>query len=110
MIPKGKGKYKICADGKPLLLISRKVDSLVNAKVKPIKVKWTSSSRQFFKKDTGIQHEKKIRIKTEKIVRGFPNLPQKTLEKMRERNQKIEKSEFKGNERISKKANVFVKK
>lgn len=110
IIQKGKGRYRICSDGRPLLLKNRKVNKYIENKVNSTRIKWTSSSRQFYKKDSNIQKEKREKIQLPKIIRGFPSLNIKAVEGMRERNKSVEKKDYKKSEKISKKANVFTKK
>ncbi|KAL6122105.1 hypothetical protein NUSPORA_00878 [Nucleospora cyclopteri] len=88
MVPRGSGLHKVCNDGKVLFTRGRKERNFIEAKVSARSVKWTESSRAFFKKtNKSTQKEEQIYTITKKI-RGFNLIPRNIMEKEAKKTQK----------------------
>lgn len=105
MLPKGKGITKICNDNKSVLTKSRRERSFMEFKISPRDVKWTESSRAFFKKTNKSIKEKNEIIPITKIVRGYEFVPKALVENIKPVEKKQDSFEKK-NMKVSKNANA----
>jgi len=78
-VPKGSGLIRVGNDTKAILLMNRKVRTLVDRKVKPRSIRWTASSRLHLKKGSKKTAQKERKIKVVKELRGFPCIPRSIL-------------------------------
>ncbi len=79
MVPHGKGLSRVGRDGKVAFTFNNKERNFMEAKVNPRNVKWTASSRAFFKKESKKESkDEEIFIITKKI-RGFNLIPKGIL-------------------------------
>lgn len=75
MIKKGSGITKVFNDNKVQLTKGRRERTLLADKISPRSIKWTESSRAFFKKSHKSSKEKETFVPITKIVRGFSMIP-----------------------------------
>merc|ERR1712131_408871 len=80
MVPRGSGVHKVCNDGKVIFTISRRARNFIDAKVSARDVKWTESSRAFYKKTNNNAKKDEVVYAITKRVRGFTLIPRKVVE------------------------------
>lgn len=80
-VPKGTGLTRVLNDTRTLLFMNRKVRALSARKAKPRALKWTQSSRLFYKKGAKKVVQKETKIRVFKEVRGFPSVPKSLVKK-----------------------------
>merc|ERR1712131_460392 len=71
MVPRGSGITKVMNDGKVILTMGRKEKNYYENKVSARNIKWTESSRAFFKKSNKLAQKEEQIYKVEKNIRGF---------------------------------------
>lgn len=104
-IPRGKGISKVCNDNKIILTRNRKERSLMEFKISSRDVKWTESSRAFFKKTHKAVKEEKEFVPITKIVRGFGFIPKSLMESVKPTEIKKKEASPARNEKLAKNAN-----
>ncbi|OQS54045.1 hypothetical protein EHP00_1695 [Ecytonucleospora hepatopenaei] len=74
-VPRGSGLHTVLNDGRVQYTANRKERNFLNAKVSARNVKWTESSRAFFKKNNKTAKVEQEIFTITKKVRGFAMLP-----------------------------------
>ncbi|ADM11851.1 60S ribosomal protein L24 [Encephalitozoon intestinalis ATCC 50506] len=82
-MPKGSGIYSVMNDGRTILTASNKERKLIQRKINPRDIRWTTTSREFFGKESQYVVEK-MNVQKVKIVRGFRHISAGLLEKARQ--------------------------
>ncbi|CAD25625.2 similarity to 60S RIBOSOMAL PROTEIN L24 [Encephalitozoon cuniculi GB-M1] len=82
-IPKGSGIYEVMSDGRAVLTASNKERRLIARKINPRDIRWTTSSREFFGKESQYVVEK-MNVQKVKVVRGFRHISASSLERAKE--------------------------
>ncbi|AFN83339.1 60S ribosomal protein L24 [Encephalitozoon romaleae SJ-2008] len=82
-IPKGSGIYRVMNDGRTVLTASNKERKLIQRKINPRDIRWTTTSREFFGKESQYVVEK-MNVQKVKIVRGFRHISASSFEKARQ--------------------------
>ncbi|KAI5152297.1 hypothetical protein ENBRE01_2721 [Enteropsectra breve] len=75
MVPKCRGIYKVYNDNKVVFTKGRRERTYIADKVAPRDIKWTETSRAFFKKTHNTTDKKTAFVPIQKIVRGFSFIP-----------------------------------
>lgn len=75
MVPRGSGIHKVCNDNKVIFTRGQRELNYIERKVSPRTIKWTESSRAFYRKTHKDEVEKTEFVPITKIVRGFSLVP-----------------------------------
>ncbi|ORD93536.1 hypothetical protein ECANGB1_2029 [Enterospora canceri] len=102
-VPRGSGIHVVMGDCKVLFTANKKERALMKAKVSARNVKWTDSSRAFYKKNNKKEKVEEKLFTITKKVRGFNLLPSKLVEKAPKKTTTLPP---KGGEKVHKNANL----
>lgn len=78
-VPRGSGLHRVQNDGKVVFTANRRERNFLQAKVSARNVKWTESSRAFFKKNNKATKEETQIFTITKKIRGFNLLPSSSV-------------------------------
>lgn len=105
-VPRGTGLHTVLNDGRVQFTANRRERNFVQAKVSARSVKWTESSRAFFKKNNKTAKVEQEVFTVTKKVRGFAMLPTTMISQKPVSSGKTTAKAHQGGEKVGKNSNL----